>query len=87
MKILLLEDEAMLRGTIEEYLNDLGHQVLSFAEGMTALEALDEQVYDLLILDINVPTITGLEMVEELNRKGRSVPIVFISALWGRATI
>jgi DNA-binding response OmpR family regulator len=81
MKILLLEDEAMLRDTIEEYLNDLGHQVVSFAEGSVALESMDEQMFDLLILDINVPTITGLEMVERLNAKGRSVPVIFISAL------
>jgi DNA-binding response OmpR family regulator len=81
MKILLLEDEAMLCGTIEEYLSDLGHQVVGFSEGTCALEALDEQIFDLLILDINVPTITGLEMVEELNKKGRSVPVIFISAL------
>ena len=81
MKILLLEDEAMLRATIEEYLNDLGHQIVSFAEGVQALEAIEELVFDLLILDINVPTITGLELVEELNKKGRSVPVIFISAL------
>lgn len=81
MKILLLEDEAMLRGTIEEYLNDLGHQVVSFSEGDVALESMEDQVYDLLILDINVPTVTGLEMVETLNNKGRSVPVIFISAL------
>jgi DNA-binding response OmpR family regulator len=81
MKILLLEDEAMLRATIEEYLSDLGHNVFSFAQSTSALKVMDEQIFDLLILDINVPTITGLEMVEKLNQKGRSVPVIFISAL------
>lgn len=79
MKILLLEDEVMLCETIEEYLSDLGHQVVSFHEGIKAIENANR--FDLLILDINVPTMSGIEMVEALNEKGCSIPVIFISAL------
>jgi DNA-binding response OmpR family regulator len=79
LKILLLEDEVMLCNTIKEYLSTLGHLVDSFYDGARALEKADE--YDLLILDINVPTMSGLEIIDELNKKEIKVPIIFISAM------
>ncbi|NLC28778.1 MAG: response regulator transcription factor [Campylobacteraceae bacterium] len=79
MKILLLEDEVMLCKTIEEYLSGLGHRVESFHEGDKAMENVD--AFDLLILDINVPNMSGLEVIKALNEKGCSVPVIFISAL------
>lgn len=81
MKILLLEDEMMLRRTVEEYLDTLGHKVSSFRDGNSALQAITEESYDLLILDINVPGISGLELVEKLNEMEIPTPVIFISAL------
>ncbi|WP_458699624.1 response regulator transcription factor [Sulfurospirillum sp. 1307] len=80
MKILLLEDELMLRTSIEEYLEALNHQVIGFSDGQVAFEALKEENFDLLVLDINVPKISGLKLVEELNKLEISSPTIFISA-------
>ncbi|MDN5377192.1 MAG: two-component system, OmpR family, response regulator, partial [Sulfurospirillum sp.] len=55
MKILLLEDEVMLRSSIEEYLEALNHKVVSFSQGEEALKGLESEEFDLLLLDINVP--------------------------------
>lgn len=83
MKILLLEDEVMLRSSLEEYLQGLGHKVQSFSNGEKALQSLMQDAYDLLILDINVPKLSGFELVEWLRRNNDNTPIIFISALIG----
>jgi DNA-binding response OmpR family regulator len=80
MKILLLEDELMLRTSVEEYLLALNHQVVGFGNGEEALEGLKKETFDLLVLDINVPRISGLELLNELNILEIAVPTIFISA-------
>ena len=64
MKILLLEDELMLRSSIEEYLEALGHKVVAFSNGQEAYERVQIEKFDLLILDINTPKITGLNLLK-----------------------
>ncbi|KHG34478.1 response regulator transcription factor [Sulfurospirillum sp. MES] len=80
MKILLLEDEWMLRSSIEEYLEALGHKVVSFGKGDEAYAAIRQESFDLLILDINIPKMTGLELLKSLNEIEQNYPSIFISA-------
>ena len=81
MKILLLEDEAMLSEAIYEYLASLGHRVSLFEDGTDALERLRTETFDLLVLDINVPGINGLELLEQLHALKIRTPAIYISAL------
>ena len=81
MKILLLEDELMLNNAITEYLKGIGHMVESFCDGQEVLDTISNNSYDLLILDINVPTKDGFEILSELNSKKIYIPTIFISAL------
>jgi len=81
MKILLLEDDMMLHMTIVEYLETVGHTLESFREGDSALEALQTHTYDMLILDINVPNIDGLSLLEQIHALKITPPTIFISAL------
>ncbi|MDO9055453.1 MAG: response regulator transcription factor [Sulfuricurvum sp.] len=81
MKILLLEDEQMLSEAITEYLVSSGHQVTFYYDGSDALDALQKETFDLLILDINVPGIDGLELLEELHKQKIRPPAIYISAL------
>lgn len=80
MKILLLEDELMLNNAICEYLKNIGHMVESFTDGQEVLDNINS-TYDLLILDINVPTKDGFTILQELNTKKIYIPTIFISAL------
>jgi DNA-binding response OmpR family regulator len=80
MKILLLEDETILNNSINEYLKSLGHVIDSYKDGQKAFENINNN-FDLLILDINVPNMSGFEIVEELRNLGTYIPIIFISAL------
>lgn len=81
MKILLLEDEAMLSEAISEYLTSLGHRVTLNDDGSEALERLKTEAFDLLVLDINVPGINGLELLEQLHALKIRTPAIYISAL------
>lgn len=80
MKILLLEDELLLNNAISEYLRNIGHMVESFQEGQDVLDNIDSS-FDLLILDINVPTVDGFGVLSHLNSKKIHIPTIFISAL------
>ena len=81
MKILLLEDDIMLNEAISLYLESIGHNIISTKDGNECLDILQKEVFDLLILDINVPNIDGLSILELLHAKKRMVPTIFISAL------
>lgn len=81
MKILLLEDEQMLSEAIHEYLLSLGHRVALYFDGSEALEVLKKETFDLLILDINVPGIDGLDLLEQLHSLKIRPPAIYISAL------
>lgn len=81
MKILLLEDDIMLNEAISQYLSSVGHIIKAVKDGEECSKNLEEEKFDLLILDINVPNIDGLTILEELNKKKKMVPTIFISAL------
>ncbi len=80
MKILLLEDEIMLKSSIYEYLDSLGYKVTIFSDGKKAYEDLQNNSYDLLILDINVPNIDGLKILKLLKDIKNFTSTIFISA-------
>jgi DNA-binding response OmpR family regulator len=87
MKILLLEDETMLNEAITEFLEAHNHEVVPFFEGNAALEQVEKERFDLLILDINVPNIDGLKFLETLQNAKIQTPAIFISAMRGMEEI
>lgn len=80
MKILLLEDEYALRVSVEEFLDDLAFKVETFGNGDDAFDAACSQHYDLLLLDVNVPGLSGFEMLKALREEGNMTPAIFITA-------
>lgn len=81
MKILLLEDDIMLRNAITKFLTLEGHDVHIFKEGLSAQHAILENAYDLLLLDINVPKLNGLDLLSSLAEKKIQINTIFISAI------
>jgi DNA-binding response OmpR family regulator len=81
MKILLLEDEIEYNETIREYLESLGYEVVSFEHGDRALEAIYEEPFHLLLLDIRVPGASGYDIVRQLRAEGNDLPVIFITSL------
>ena len=81
MKILLLEDEYSLRISIEEFLTDIGYEVDGFTDGLEAYDAIYEKTYDLLLLDINVPSLNGLELLRKLRADSLKMPAIFLTSM------
>lgn len=81
MKILLLEDEIEYNETISEYLETLGYEVTSFENGDEALDAIYEESFHLLLLDIRVPGATGYDIVRQLRQEKNDTPVIFITSL------
>ncbi|RUM75408.1 MAG: DNA-binding response regulator [Sulfurovum sp.] len=83
MKILLLEDDTILQEIIEEFLCEQGYEIESFFDGEKALDAIGISSYDLLLLDINVPSIDGFEILSYLRDIGNTTPAIYITSLSG----
>lgn len=66
--ILLVEDEMTLRDTLAYRLRTEGYQVITAADGFTALEAVRKAHPDLLILDLMLPGLDGLEVCKQIGR-------------------
>lgn len=80
-RLLLLEDDMALNETIVDYLSNLGFEMKSVYSGNDALDAIYEQNFDLLLLDVNVPDINGFEILKKLRNEGDSTPAIFITSL------
>lgn len=81
MKILLLEDDVILNEIIEEHLMAQGYEVSSFFDGILAQDALYSNSYDILLLDVNVPNLSGFELLKQLRNDKIMTPAIFITSL------
>ncbi len=81
-RILIVDDEASTRSMLTMLLEDAGYEVLEAAAGDTAVTEATEQVPDLIILDINLPQFTGIQVLQLLrgNPKTKAIPIVMCTA-------
>jgi DNA-binding response OmpR family regulator len=81
MKILLLEDDFILNEILLEYLQSLDYEVLSVFDGLEAQNMAYEQLFDLFILDVNVPLLDGFTFLKELRKRNINTPAIFITSL------
>lgn len=81
-KILVVDDEAILVETIAYNLEQAGYQVITVADGASALEAARRETPDLVILDIMLPEMDGLEVCRQLRRESNTstTPIMMLTA-------
>ncbi|OUR72884.1 DNA-binding response regulator [Arcobacter sp. 31_11_sub10_T18] len=80
MKILLLEDNKTLSFGIVKKLKESGFVIDSYDDGEDGLYALNTSVYDLLILDLGLPGLDGIDIIQKLRDAQNSIPILVISA-------
>jgi len=83
MKILYLEDDITLSSTIGEFLSDEGFEVVYVYNGVKALERLYEENFDLLLLDVKVPKMSGFELLKALREAHIATPTIFTTSLNG----
>lgn len=80
MKILLLEDNEKLANAVYKKLVDNSYSVDMFFNAEEGLYALDTSEYDLLVLDLGLPDIDGIEVIKKLRKLNSVLPILIISA-------
>lgn len=80
MRILLIEDNESLRNAISQFLREAGYLLDSAATGDEGLWAADGDGYDLIILDLMLPNLDGMEILRRLRAKGNPIHIMVISA-------
>jgi len=81
MKILLLEDDVVLSEIIVEHLESENHHVTAIYDGIEAENLIFERKFDLLLLDVNVPLLSGFELLKELRENGNTTPAIFITSM------
>ena len=81
-RILIVDDDEMVLIALNELLRPEGYEVHTFSSGTEALKKLDQNSYDLLMLDIIMPEMDGFELCKKIRDKEnfRETPIVFLTA-------
>jgi DNA-binding response OmpR family regulator len=80
-KILVIDDSPTLRKLLRFYLKKKGYSVNEANNGKVGLESITREPFDLVILDMQMPVMDGLEVLKTLkNREGFSLPILILSA-------
>ncbi len=79
-RVLVADDEPQIGLLIREALGQEGHPVEIVRDGAAALEKTAEQKFGLLVLDVLMPRMTGVEVINELRARGDEVPIVLMSS-------
>lgn len=80
MRVILVEDNLSLARGIENALRDLGHAVDHLDDGLDADTFLARQPADVAIIDINLPRLSGIEIIRRLRARGDAVPVLILTA-------
>jgi two-component system OmpR family response regulator len=80
MRITLVEDNAALALGIRNALDDHGHAVNWLADGTEADQFLTRETADLIIMDVNLPGLSGFDLVRLLRRRGTMTPVIMLTA-------
>ena len=80
MRLLLVEDDPQLGDGLVVGLRQAGYTVDWTKDGSTANQALKTERYDLVLLDLGLPRLSGLEVLKQLRRRGESTPTIVLTA-------
>lgn len=81
LKILIVDDEPTVCAVLEEFLVEKGYETDTANSGEKALEMLIAKHHDLMLLDLNMPGMSGLEVLREVERKAYQVGVIIITGL------
>jgi CheY-like chemotaxis protein len=78
-RILVVDDNAMMRSVLRMSLQRAGHEVALAEDGLQAMKAIDGQSFDLIITDVQMPKMDGLDLVPALRKSLPDIKILVIS--------
>jgi two-component system, OmpR family, response regulator QseB len=80
MRLLVVEDDLLLGNGIQVALQQIGYAVDWLTDGEAAIHALNVETFDGVILDLNLPRKSGLEILKQLRESGHTLPILILTA-------
>ena len=79
-QILIVDDEARMLRVLELMLQKMGHDISCASNGMEALQSLQETAVDLVVSDLRMPGMDGIELLNQLRAQGNNVPFIIMTA-------
>ncbi len=85
-RILFLEDELTIREVLVEYMKMKNYEIFEAEDGQEAIDALEKQSFDMAVLDIMVPKISGIEVLKRIRREKKDMAVIMLTALGDEGT-
>ncbi len=85
LKVLIADDDRLVRTMVSDLLAELGHAVVAASNGAEAVELAVREAPDVLILDFLMPRMSGVDALHALRRKGVRAPAVLLTAISDRS--
>jgi two-component system response regulator HydG len=79
-KILVVDDDNIHCFMLKSTLSRWGYKVSTAEDGLTAIEKVQKQIFDLVLMDIRMPRISGLEALVEIKSYNPSIPVILMTA-------
>ncbi|MDI6451414.1 response regulator transcription factor [Anaerobaca lacustris] len=79
-KVFVVDDDAAARDAMQELMESVGLDVRTFASATEFLEVYDSQWRGCVLLDVRMPGMSGLQLQEEMRRRGSHLPLIFVTA-------
>ncbi len=79
-KILVIDDEKLLRWSLEQNLSKEGYNVITAEKGLEGLELFSAELPDVILLDIHLPDISGIQVLERIKKENRNTVVIMITA-------
>jgi DNA-binding response OmpR family regulator len=79
-KILIVEDDPSINDLLSDFLSDEGYQVTPRSNGRAALAELQKDSYDLMLLDMGLPDMTGNDVLQQMMKQALETPVIVVSA-------
>ena len=80
MRVLLVEDDELLGDGLRAGLKQAGYTIDWVTDGQSADSALTDNDFDLVVLDINLPKMSGLEVLRNVRKRGENIPVLLLTA-------
>jgi len=79
-KVIVVDDEAIVRESLRDWLNEVGHQVLTAENGPQALELIEKERPHIVIADLVMPGMDGIELMKRAKEKSSNIQVIIITA-------
>ena len=78
-RILVIDDEDVIRGLVTEILETAGHEITSAQSAENALALLEDNEFDLVVSDVIMPGLSGIDLLEAIRARRASLPVVLMT--------